>query len=121
MGNDSRERMVASAAALMSSCGLTATSFADVLAHSGAPRGSIYHHFPRGKQQLAEDAINWTSERILAHLRSSPATSAAEVLGSFITIFRQAVVTSQGSSGCAVASIALDTVVGDGEIIEVIR
>ena len=29
------------------------------LAHSGAPRGSIYHHFPGGKAQLVEEATRY--------------------------------------------------------------
>ena len=53
MNSNSRARMVRSAAALFGSRGLSATSFSDVLADSGAPRGSIYHHFPGGKKQLA--------------------------------------------------------------------
>jgi TetR/AcrR family transcriptional repressor of lmrAB and yxaGH operons len=61
MDSNSRARIVRSAAALFGSRGLSGTSFSDVLADSGAPRGSIYHHFPRGKKQLAEDAIGWTS------------------------------------------------------------
>ena len=50
MDSNSRARMVRSAAALFGSRGLSGTSFSDVLADSGAPRGSIYHHFPRGKK-----------------------------------------------------------------------
>ena len=37
-----------------------------------APRGSIYHHFPDGKDQLVAEAIGWTSEQILAHLKACP-------------------------------------------------
>ena len=65
--------MVRSAASLIRTRGVNATSFSEVLADSGAPRGSIYHHFPEGKKQLAEDAIRWTSERVLAHLRAGAA------------------------------------------------
>src|SRR2546430_4988817 len=68
VSTDSRASMVRSAASLIRSRGVSATSFSDVLADSGAPRGSIYHHFPGGKAQLAEDAIQWTSERLLTHL-----------------------------------------------------
>jgi AcrR family transcriptional regulator len=46
--------MISSAAALIGAHGLSGTSFSDVLADSGAPRGSIYYHFPGGKKQLAE-------------------------------------------------------------------
>jgi AcrR family transcriptional regulator len=51
-----RQRMVDSAVVLMQERGVEATSFSDVIEHSGAPRGSIYHHFPRGKAQLIEEA-----------------------------------------------------------------
>ena len=71
MPQDSRASMVRSAAALIGSQGVSATSFSDVLADSGAPRGSIYHHFPDGKKQLAEDAIRWTSDRVLAYQAQS--------------------------------------------------
>jgi AcrR family transcriptional regulator len=52
-----RERMIQSAGTLLRERGLAGTSFREVLAHSGAPRGSIYHHFPDGKNQLVEEAV----------------------------------------------------------------
>ena len=55
---DSRASMVRSAASLIRTRGVNATSFSDVLADSGAPRGSIYHHFPGGKDQLVDAAIH---------------------------------------------------------------
>jgi len=109
MTSESRERMVRSAASLIRTRGLNATSFSEVLAESGAPRGSIYHHFPEGKEQLAEDAIRWTSERVLAHLRAGTAVTASDVLKRFIAMWRQVVVTSGGSAGCVVAGVAIDT------------
>ena len=86
MATDSRASMVRSAASLIRSRGVSATSFSDVLADSGAPRGSIYHHFPDGKAQLAEDAIRWTSERLLGHLRGGHPTRPSDVLERFIAI-----------------------------------
>jgi TetR/AcrR family transcriptional regulator, lmrAB and yxaGH operons repressor len=109
MATDSRASMVRSAASLIGTRGLNATSLADVLADSGAPRGSIYHHFPDGKTQLAEDAVRWTSDRVLAYQRACPATSPAEVLNCFIGMWQQVVRTSQGRSGCVVAGVAVDS------------
>ena len=48
MGADSRDRMVRAAIELFGERGYAATSFADILERSAAPRGSIYHHFPGG-------------------------------------------------------------------------
>jgi TetR/AcrR family transcriptional regulator, lmrAB and yxaGH operons repressor len=121
MANNSRARMVRSAASLISTRGVSATSLSDVLADSGAPRGSIYHHFPEGKAQLAEDAIRWTSERVLAHQRTCPATTPSEVLRWFIEMWRQVVRTSRGVSGCVVAGVAIDTVASEPGLIDLVR
>lgn len=101
--------MVASAASLIRTRGVNATSFSEVVAHSGAPRGSIYHHFPQGKDQLVGDAIHWTSERILAHQRRCAAKTPTGVLDCFIDMWRQTVIASGGAAGCVVAGVAVDT------------
>src|SRR2546428_12940498 len=87
---DSRASMVRSAASLIRTRGVNATSFSEVLAESGAPRGSIYHHFPNGKEQLAGDAIRWTSEWVLAHQRACRATTPAGGLDRFLDMGRPA-------------------------------
>src|SRR3954462_714000 len=60
--SDARRRMIESAAVLFRERGVQGTSFSDVIEHSGAPRGSIYHHFQGGKTQLAEEATRWAGE-----------------------------------------------------------
>jgi TetR/AcrR family transcriptional repressor of lmrAB and yxaGH operons len=109
MATDSRERMVRSAASLISARGVSATSFTDVLGDSGAPRGSIYHHFPEGKRQLAEAAVALTGERVLAAQRSCTATTPAGVLACFVALWRGVVTASGATAGCAVAGVAVDT------------
>src|SRR5271168_4800559 len=64
--SDARQKMIESAALLFSERGVQGTSFTDVLAHSGAPRGSVYHHFSGGKTQLVEDATRWAGELLIA-------------------------------------------------------
>jgi TetR/AcrR family transcriptional repressor of lmrAB and yxaGH operons len=117
MANDSRNKMVQSAAALIGSQGLNATSFSDVLADSGAPRGSIYFHFPDGKRELAKDAIHWTSEQVIAHMQSSSATTASEVLEHFVALFQHVAEASQGAAGCAVAGVTIDIPASDDELL----
>ncbi len=118
---DSRARMVRSAASLIRARGVSATSLSEVLADSGAPRGSIYHHFPNGKEQLAEDAIGWTSERVLARQRECAATTASGVLECFIDMWRQVVLASGGAAGCVVAGVAIDTVPAQQGLIDMVR
>jgi AcrR family transcriptional regulator len=121
MASDSRASMVRSAASLIRSRGVSATSLSDVLADSGAPRGSIYHHFPDGKAQLAEDAIRWTSERLLAHVRAGTPSGPSGVLERFIDVWRATVVASAGTAGCVVAGVAIDTVPEETGVMEVVR
>lgn len=54
-----RERMVFSAAQLIRREGVAATGMRDVAAHAGAPRGSLQHYFPGGKEQLVNEAVGW--------------------------------------------------------------
>jgi len=121
MSNDSRARMVRSAASLIRTRGVSATSFSDVIDDSGAPRGSIYHHFPQGKEQLAQDAITWTSGRVLAHQRSCPATTPPGVLEWFIDMWRQVAIASGGTAGCVVAGVAVDTLPDAEALMSVVR
>jgi hypothetical protein len=88
---------------------------------SRAPRGSLYHYLPKGKKQLIEEAIQWTSEQVLMHQRAFPGGTASDVLRWFIDLWRQSVLRSGGSSGCAVAAVALDTDVGNMGYIQIIR
>src|SRR5438034_3254174 len=118
---DSRASMVRSAASLIRTRGVNATSFSEVLADRCAPRGSIYYHFPQGKEQLAEDAIRWTSERVLAHQRTCRATTPAGVLDCFIDMWRQVVLASGGAAGCVVAGVAIDTDAADRARMDVVR
>lgn len=121
VANDSRKKMVESAAALIGSQGLNATSFSEVVAESGSPRGSIYFHFPGGKRELATDAIRLTSEQILSHMRTFSGGTPAEVLAHFVGLFQHVVGATDGAAGCAVAGVTIDVPASDKELLDVAR
>ncbi|WP_030993870.1 MULTISPECIES: TetR/AcrR family transcriptional regulator [unclassified Streptomyces] len=54
-----RERMVFSAAQLIRRRGVAGAGMRDVVAHAHAPRGSLQHYFPGGKEQLVNEAVRW--------------------------------------------------------------
>ncbi|PJE97577.1 TetR family transcriptional regulator [Streptomyces carminius] len=54
-----RERMVFSAAQLIRRGGVAAAGMREVAAHAEAPRGSLQHYFPGGKEQLVNEAVTW--------------------------------------------------------------
>jgi TetR/AcrR family transcriptional regulator, lmrAB and yxaGH operons repressor len=120
MKKKSRAKMVSSAAELMGSRGMSGTSFSDVLEHSGAPRGSIYHHFPGGKQELAKAAMAHTSAIVLEHQKACSAKTPKGVIEHFVALFRQLVESSCGRAGCSVAGVAVDSQ-ADDEMMPIVR
>ncbi len=66
--SDAREKMLASAVLLFRERGLPGTSLSDIVEHSGAPRGPLYHYFPGGKSQLATEATEFAGGFISAAL-----------------------------------------------------
>jgi TetR/AcrR family transcriptional repressor of lmrAB and yxaGH operons len=56
-----KARLTAAAADLFWRKGYHGVGVAEILAAAKAPKGSLYHHFPNGKPDLALAAANWTS------------------------------------------------------------
>ena len=75
--------MVISTALLVREQGARATSIDDVLAHSGAPRGSVYHHFPGGRTQLLREATDYAGEFVAKRIER--AKNALELLDALLT------------------------------------
>jgi AcrR family transcriptional regulator len=109
MPGDVRERMIDGAVRLLAQRGLQATSFAEVLALTGTPRGSIYHHFPGGKDQLVGVALDRASARALRALDEHQAASAEELTSAFLGIWRELLLRSQYGAGCAVLAVTVAT------------
>lgn len=105
---DTRERMVASAALLLREHGVQGTSVPKVLEHSGAPRGSVAHHFPGGKTELIQDAVSWAGGLATAALEASVnrGDSASETFSMMCAFYRQALVDTDFAAGCPVGAAA---------------
>src|SRR5690242_16151759 len=54
-----RERMVRGAAQLIRRKGVTGTGMREIVTEADAPRGSLQHYFPGGKEELVSDALLW--------------------------------------------------------------
>jgi len=101
--------MIEGAVTLLALQGLEGTAFSDVLERSGAPRGSIYHHFPDGKDQLVKAAIELAGERALGVLDQLHGSPPKAVTGAFLDLWRAVLVRSNLRAGCAVLAVTVAT------------
>jgi TetR/AcrR family transcriptional repressor of lmrAB and yxaGH operons len=64
----SKERLVAAALSLFQAKGYHGVAISDILDATGLPKGSLYHHFPGGKEELAIAAISFLADEVDARL-----------------------------------------------------
>jgi TetR/AcrR family transcriptional repressor of lmrAB and yxaGH operons len=106
----SRERLLDSAVDLLQRQGYHATGLNELLERSEAPRGSLYHYFPGGKEQIGAEAIARAGGQVaaaVAHLlRAKPSVAdAVEALAGLLAAGLEA---SDFERGCPVATTALE-------------
>lgn len=101
-----RERMVRSAALLIRERGAHPTAIADVLAHSGAPRGSAYHYFPGGRIQLLCEAIDYAADQVAGRITEAP-DSVILVDGLFAG-YRDLLVRTDYRAGCPIVAVTVE-------------
>lgn len=101
-----RERMVVSAALLIRERGAHPTAIADVLEHSGAPRGSAYHYFPGGRTQLLCEAVDYAGEYMAARLNAAGST--LEALDALFDDYGKQLQRSDFRAGCPVVAVTVE-------------
>jgi AcrR family transcriptional regulator len=115
--------MVDAALKLLSRSGLAGAGINQVIALSGAPRGSVYHHFPRGKQELVAAALGRFDEVFrgyLDHLWEQPGGSADKVQR-FVAGVARRLQAADYEEGCPVGGVILDLDPESEELREVCR
>jgi AcrR family transcriptional regulator len=108
-GERTRDRMVRGAAELLRQRGYSGTGFREVIEITGAPRGSIYHHFPDGKAQLAGEAVEYVGA-IARDAISGPFDDADPIgaLRTFVALWRRDFERSGHRAGCPIAAVAVE-------------
>ncbi|WP_102144258.1 TetR/AcrR family transcriptional regulator [Mycobacterium hubeiense] len=101
-----RERMVVSAALLIRERGAHPTAIADVLEHSGAPRGSAYHYFPGGRTQLLCEAIDFAADYIAAQIAKAP--TGLDALDTLVRNYREQLLETDYRAGCPVVAVTVE-------------
>src|SRR3954462_5166372 len=101
-----RDNMIRSAGTLLRQNGVSGTSFSRVLEHSGAPRGSIGHHFPGGKTEMLHAAVAASGQEIGARLRSArkAGVSASGLVHAICDHFGEGLERTGFRAGCPIAA-----------------
>src|SRR5438045_4404761 len=95
-----RERMIVSTALLMRERGARATSLDAVLEHSGAPRGSVYHHFPGGREQLLREATDYAGQYVARRLERNAPEDPLTAVDSLLDEYRASLLATDFRAGC---------------------
>ena len=101
-----REKMVRTAADLLSTGGVAGTTVDRVLAVSGTPRGSVYHHFPDGRGQLLVEAVGYAGAYVERSIREAP--RASDALDSFVAFWRARLESTDFRAGCPLLAATVD-------------
>ncbi len=104
-------RLLASTAALLRERGYHGAGLGDILSGSGVPKGSLYHHFPGGKAELAAAALHMSGDQIITWLRRVDAgcASATDVVRMFCDHYIAELRDSDFRRGCPLATVALES------------
>ena len=107
---NARQRLIDTTARLLQTAGYHHTGLNQIVAESGAPKGSLYHYFPGGKVALAVAALDQSASQLaqaLAQLclrHPDPESAVAAVIDFFI----QELEASHYTKGCPVATTTLE-------------
>lgn len=101
-----RDRMIVSTALLIRERGAHSTAISDVLEHSGAPRGSAYHHFPGGRTQLLCEAVDFAADHIARRISSAATT--LDALDIVVDGFREQLADTGFRAGCPVVAVTVE-------------
>jgi TetR/AcrR family transcriptional repressor of lmrAB and yxaGH operons len=110
VASDTRDRLVRTTSRLLRKQGYGATGLNQVMAEAQAPKGSMYFHFPGGKEELAAAAVDHFAERVMRRMEKGLAESAtvSEAVAGFFDGYIEHFQRTDFSEGCAVATVVLD-------------
>lgn len=106
-----RQALVRAAVALFRKQGFAATGLSEILARSGAPKGSLYHYFPGGKAELGEAAVRQAGATVASTLRQlrDQAPGAADMIQAYVDLLASWMRKSNWRDGCPITTTLLET------------
>lgn len=108
---DTKNTLIRTACALFNKRGYNATGISEILHTCKVSIGSLYYHFPGGKQALGVAAIGYAADRIVAHISHSLSSYRRTIDGVCAHLMENADQwdTLGSANGLLVALVALET------------
>ncbi|MFB7719833.1 TetR/AcrR family transcriptional regulator [Nocardia sp. NPDC056100] len=108
VARDTRRQMIEQAALLFRGRGYGATGIREIATSAGAHRGVIYHHFPRGKTEVAEEVLAATDATVGAYIESwCTAQQPLSAMRAIIAGAKMIMASGEHPPGCPVAAITI--------------
>jgi TetR/AcrR family transcriptional repressor of lmrAB and yxaGH operons len=110
VASDTRQRLIRTTGRLLRRQGYGAMGLSQVISEAGAPKGSLYFHFPGGKEELAAAAVDRFADRTTATIADwlREEGSAADAVVRMFDFYIEHLPATGFAEGCAVATVALD-------------
>ena len=103
---ETRQKMLVATIEVMRERGAAGVTVDEVLARSGAPRGSVYHHFPAGRAQLIDEALDYAGESFTGMIERAARNGADAVITRLIAFWTRVLEDSDFRAGCPVVPTA---------------
>jgi TetR/AcrR family transcriptional regulator, lmrAB and yxaGH operons repressor len=106
----SRDAFIDTTAQLLRRQGYASTGLSEIVARSGAPKGSLYFHFPGGKEQLALAAVQRAGEQLRDAIATILGSSddLGEALARLLDALAAGLERSGYRDGCPLATVTLE-------------
>lgn len=119
-GANTRARISQSAAQILDERGYFGTGMNEILSRADAPKGSMYFHFPGGKEEVATSAIQLAAEEITALLTATleNESNSEKAIATIFTYFRQRLISGEFKCGCPISTTGLELSGSDSPVLE---
>ncbi|NOX41310.1 MAG: TetR/AcrR family transcriptional regulator [Alphaproteobacteria bacterium] len=119
-GEATRSRISRSAIELINERGYFGTGMNDILSRAKAPKGSMYFHFPGGKEQVATVAIREIGAEIGGLLKRGLANvnSPEDAVVTIFAYFKAQLIAGGYKCGCPVSIVGLELSGTDSVVLE---
>lgn len=120
-----RERIVYSCVQLVRVQGVTGTGVREVVARAAAPRGSLQHYFPGGKDQIVREALAWSADFAAARVRDyvdgTPEPSPGGLFAAMVGQWQADFARRGFAAGCPLVAAAADVAASNDALRETVR